>query len=106
MRAKISPRTAMIYVMSEPRKPKSDLLNIPTIIAIAKEKNVPVLVDAAAEEPINPNAHLSQGATLCRLFGRQVPARAAILRHAAGQQGIDARRPISRPRRITIMAGR
>ena len=62
-RAKISGRTAMIYVMSGPQAER-DPLNIPTLIAIAKEKNVPILVDAAAEEPLNPNPHLSRGATL------------------------------------------
>src|SRR5438067_384660 len=63
MRAKISPRTAMIYVTSSPRAEK-DRLNIPAIIAISKQTGVPVLVDAAAEEPLNPNPHLSRGATL------------------------------------------
>jgi len=61
-RAKISGRTAMIYVMSGPQAEK-DVLNIPALIAIAKEKGVPILVDAAAEEPLNPNPHLSRGAT-------------------------------------------
>src|SRR5215475_3105581 len=54
LRAKISPRTAMVYVMSDPREAKSQL-PIPTIINIAKEHNVPVFVDAAAEEPMSPN---------------------------------------------------
>ncbi|HVW75091.1 MAG TPA: PLP-dependent transferase, partial [Rhizomicrobium sp.] len=63
MRAKISPRTAMIYVMSGPQAEK-DVLSIPVLIAIAKERGVPILVDAAAEEPLNPNPHLSRGATL------------------------------------------
>src|SRR5258706_1867617 len=49
LRAKISPRTAMIYVTSDPREAKS-VLPIPTIIAIAKEKNIPVFVDPPAEE--------------------------------------------------------
>lgn len=62
-RSKISNRTAMIYVMSGPQAEK-DALNIPALIAIAKEKNIPILVDAAAEEPLNPNPHLSRGATL------------------------------------------
>ncbi len=62
-RAKISPRTAMIYVMSDPVAEKGPL-SIPTLIAIAKEAGVPILVDAAAEEPLNPNPHLSRGATL------------------------------------------
>jgi seryl-tRNA(Sec) selenium transferase len=63
LRAKISARTAMIYVMSGPPAEKGPL-NIATLCAIAKEKNVPILVDAAAEEPLNPNPHLSRGATL------------------------------------------
>ncbi|HEX4272549.1 MAG TPA: hypothetical protein VHZ32_14230, partial [Rhizomicrobium sp.] len=54
---------AMIYVMSGPQAEK-DALSIPVLIAIAKEKGVPILVDAAAEEPLNPNPHLSRGATL------------------------------------------
>lgn len=62
-RAKISPRTAMIYVMSDPSAEKGPL-NIPVLIAIAKEAGIPILVDAAAEEPLNPNPHLSRGATL------------------------------------------
>jgi seryl-tRNA(Sec) selenium transferase len=63
VRTKISGRTAMIYVMSGPQAEK-DALSIPVLIAIAKEKGVPILVDAAAEEPLNPNPHLSRGATL------------------------------------------
>ncbi|HEY0567801.1 MAG TPA: PLP-dependent transferase, partial [Xanthobacteraceae bacterium] len=63
MRAKISPRTAMIYVMSDPAAEKGPLA-IPALIAISKETGVPLLVDAAAEEPLNSNPHLSRGATL------------------------------------------
>jgi hypothetical protein len=63
MRARISPRTAMIYVMSDPAAEKGPLA-IPMLIAISKESGVPLLVDAAAEEPLNPNPHLSRGATL------------------------------------------
>jgi uncharacterized pyridoxal phosphate-dependent enzyme len=63
LRAKISARTAMIYVMSGPPAEKGPL-NIATLCAIAKEKNVPILVDAAAEEPLNPNPHIARGATL------------------------------------------
>ena len=62
-RAKISGRTAMIYVMSG-RRPRRMRSTSPSLIAIAKEKGVPILVDAAAEEPLNPNPHLSRGATL------------------------------------------
>jgi uncharacterized pyridoxal phosphate-dependent enzyme len=63
LRAKISARTAMIYVMSGPPAEKGPL-NIAMLCAIAKEKNVPILVDAAAEEPLNPNPHIARGATL------------------------------------------
>ena len=62
-RAKISDRTAMIYVMSGPGAEKGPL-DIATLCSIAKEKGVPILVDAAAEEPLNPNIHLARGATL------------------------------------------
>ena len=37
--------------------------------AIAKEKGVPVFVDAAAEEPLVPNIHLQHGATLVGYSG-------------------------------------
>lgn len=68
LRARITPRTAMIYVMSSPREAKSQL-PIRTICAIAKEKNVPVMVDAAAEEPLKPNIHLAAGADLVGYSG-------------------------------------
>ncbi|HET7086748.1 MAG TPA: twin-arginine translocation signal domain-containing protein [Rhizomicrobium sp.] len=63
LRSKISSRTAMIYVMSGPEA-ETGPLNIATLCAIAKETGVPILVDAAAEEPLNPNPHISRGATL------------------------------------------
>lgn len=68
MRAAISPRTAMIYVMSSPNETKS-ALSIAVICAVAKEKSVPVFVDAAAEEPIRPNIHLAAGATMVGYSG-------------------------------------
>jgi uncharacterized pyridoxal phosphate-dependent enzyme len=68
LRAKISPRTAMIYVMSDPQEAKS-VLPIPAILAIAKEKNIPVFVDAAAEEPMSPNVYMKQGASFVGYSG-------------------------------------
>jgi uncharacterized pyridoxal phosphate-dependent enzyme len=68
LRAKISDRTAMIYILSGPAAEKGPL-SIPSICAIAKEKGVPVFVDAAAEEPIVPNIHLAAGATLVGYSG-------------------------------------
>jgi hypothetical protein len=58
----------MIYVASDPQEAKS-VLPIAAILAIAKEKNIPVFVDAAAEEPIKPNIHLAAGATLVGYSG-------------------------------------
>lgn len=68
LRAKISPRTAMIYVMSDPQEAKS-VLPIATILSIAKEKDIPVFVDAAAEEPMSPNVYMQQGASFVGYSG-------------------------------------
>ena len=68
LRGKISNRTAMIYILSSPAAEKGPL-SIPNICAIAREKNIPVFVDAAAEEPIVPNIHLQHGATLVGYSG-------------------------------------
>ena len=68
LRAKISGRTAMIYVASDPLEAKS-VLPIAAIIAIAKEKNIPVFVDAAAEEPMSPNVYMQQGASFVGYSG-------------------------------------
>ena len=68
LRSKLSARTAMIYILSGPEA-ETGPLSIPNICAIAKEKNVPVFVDAAAEEPLNPNIHIQHGATLVGYSG-------------------------------------
>jgi uncharacterized pyridoxal phosphate-dependent enzyme len=68
LRSKLSDRTAMIYLLSGPRAFK-DPLSIKTVCAIAKEKGVPVFVDAAAEEPLVPNIHLAMGATFVGYSG-------------------------------------
>jgi uncharacterized pyridoxal phosphate-dependent enzyme len=68
LHTRISERTAMIYVMSDPREARS-ALPIRTICTIAREHGVPVFVDAAAEEPIKPNIHLAAGATLVAYSG-------------------------------------
>ena len=67
-RAKISDRTAMVYILSSPAAEKGPL-SIKNLCSIAKEKNVPVFVDAAAEEPIFPNIHIAAGATLVGYSG-------------------------------------
>lgn len=68
LRSKLSEHTAMIYILSGPAAEKGPL-SIPNICSIAKEKNVPVFVDAAAEEPLVPNIHIAHGATLVGYSG-------------------------------------
>ncbi|MDQ2832581.1 MAG: PLP-dependent transferase [Acidobacteriota bacterium] len=68
LRTKINSRTAMIYVLSGPRAFKEPL-SIKAICAVARERGIPVFVDAAAEEPIVPNIHLEAGATFVGYSG-------------------------------------
>lgn len=67
-RSKISDRTAMVYILSGPDS-TSGPMSISVLCAIAKEKNIPVFVDAAAEEPVKPNIHLAAGASLVGYSG-------------------------------------
>lgn len=67
-RAKLSDRTAMVYILSSPAAEKGPL-SIKNLCSIAKERNVPVFVDAAAEEPVFPNIHIAAGATLVGYSG-------------------------------------
>ena len=64
----IGPRTAMIYLFAGPRL-DSGPMSTEAICAIAKRRNVPVLVDAAAEILTIPNVHLQRGATLVAYSG-------------------------------------
>jgi uncharacterized pyridoxal phosphate-dependent enzyme len=68
LRSKISERTAMIYILSGPEA-FTNKLSIKVVCAIAKERDIPVFVDAAAEEPIVPNIHLAAGATFVGYSG-------------------------------------
>ena len=68
LHSKINEKTAMIYILSGPRA-FEEPLSIKTICAIAKDKGVPVFVDAAAEEPLVPNIHLAAGATFVAYSG-------------------------------------
>lgn len=67
-RDKLSDRTAMVYILSGPQS-TSGPMSISVLCGIAKEKNVPVFVDAAAEEPVKPNIHLAAGASLVGYSG-------------------------------------
>jgi uncharacterized pyridoxal phosphate-dependent enzyme len=68
LEAALGPRTALIYIMAGPRVDESPL-NLKAIAQIAKPKNVPILVDAAAEILTIPNVHLQNGATLVAYSG-------------------------------------
>jgi D-glucosaminate-6-phosphate ammonia-lyase len=65
----ISPRTAMIYMMSG-RPGDTSPMSLSAISKIAKPKGVPILVDAAAEVlTLNPNVHLAEGADVVAYSG-------------------------------------
>jgi seryl-tRNA(Sec) selenium transferase len=66
--SQLTSRTAMVYLLSSPAA-ENGPLSIPNVCALAKEKGVPVFVDAAAEEPLVPNIHLQHGATLVGYSG-------------------------------------
>jgi len=65
----ISSRTAMIYVNSSGQSATGQPLSLEVICEIAKTKNVPVLVDAAAENLTIPCVHLERGATVVAYSG-------------------------------------
>ena len=65
----INPRTAMIYVNSGRNSATGQPLSLEAIVKIAKPLNVPVLVDAAAEDLTIPCVHLERGATIVAYSG-------------------------------------
>lgn len=68
MNAAIGPRTAMIMVLAGGGSERGPL-SLREISALAKPHGVPILVDAAAEELVVPNPHLTQGADLVAYSG-------------------------------------
>jgi D-glucosaminate-6-phosphate ammonia-lyase len=60
-------RTAMVMILASPED--SGPMGLQVLAPIAKEKGVPVLVDAAAERLKVPNVHLTRGATLVAYSG-------------------------------------
>jgi D-glucosaminate-6-phosphate ammonia-lyase len=64
----LSPRTAMIYLMAGEGS-ESGPLSLEAIARMAKPKNVPILIDAAAEILTIPNVHLQRGATVVAYSG-------------------------------------
>lgn len=72
LEAAIGPKTAMIYIFAGPRADQGPPSFV-EITRIAKEKNIPVLADAAAEPLTIPNIHLQRGATMvCYSGGKQL----------------------------------
>jgi L-seryl-tRNA(Ser) seleniumtransferase len=68
LEAAFGPRTAMIYILAGPNADTGPL-NTRAVAAMARQKQVPVLVDAAAEILTVPNVHLENGATLVAYSG-------------------------------------
>jgi uncharacterized pyridoxal phosphate-dependent enzyme len=66
--AALGPKVAMVYALAGQRA-ESGPLSYDAIYSIAKKKNIPVLVDAAAEMLTVPNVHLQRGATLVGYSG-------------------------------------
>jgi D-glucosaminate-6-phosphate ammonia-lyase len=66
--AALSPRTAMVMILSCPAAEKGEL-SIENTCAMARAKGVPVIVDAAAETLTIPNIHLAHGANLVAYSG-------------------------------------
>lgn len=65
----INSRTAMIYVMAYGATDPGQPLSLEAIANVAKPKNIPILVDAAAEVLTIPNIHLQRGATVVAYSG-------------------------------------
>jgi uncharacterized pyridoxal phosphate-dependent enzyme len=64
----LGPQTAMIYILSSPQAATGPL-SIANICKIARSREVPVFVDAAAENLTIPNIHLQAGATFVGYSG-------------------------------------
>ena len=66
--AALGPRVAMVYIMANPRL-ENGPLTYDAVYSIAKKKNIPVFIDAAAEMLTIPNGHLQKGATFVGYSG-------------------------------------
>lgn len=65
----INPRTAMIYVMTGNDTLPGKEFAIDKIAAVTRSGDIPILVDAAAEDLTIPNVHLQAGATVVAYSG-------------------------------------
>jgi seryl-tRNA(Sec) selenium transferase len=64
----LSPRTAMIYLTAGGPS-VSGPLSLENVARLAKPRDIPILVDAAAENLTIPNVHLQRGATVVAYSG-------------------------------------
>lgn len=69
LEAAINPATAMIYLMASDETDTGKPLSLEVVAGIAKPKNIPILIDAAAEVLTIPNVHLKRGATVVAYSG-------------------------------------
>jgi uncharacterized pyridoxal phosphate-dependent enzyme len=60
----LNPRTAMIYLMANEETLPGKSFSVESVAKMAKPFNIPVMVDAAAEDLTIPNVHLESGATV------------------------------------------
>ena len=64
----LGPRTAMIYLLAGDES-MTGPMSLENIAKIAKPKNIPILIDAAAEGLTMPNVHLQAGADIVAYSG-------------------------------------
>lgn len=64
----LGPRTAMIYLTAG-EAATTGPLSLENIAAVARPRNIPILIDAAAEGLTIPNVHLARGATIVAYSG-------------------------------------
>ncbi len=69
MRKAISEKTAMIYVLACRHSQPGEPLSLEVIAEMAKPLDIPILLDAAAEDLTIPPVHLAQGATVVAYSG-------------------------------------
>ncbi len=65
----LNPRTAMIYLLAGEETMPGQSFSVESVAKMARPLNIPVLVDAAAEDLTIPNVHLESGATVVAYSG-------------------------------------
>jgi L-seryl-tRNA(Ser) seleniumtransferase len=71
LRNAFNAKTAMVLVLSCPAA-ETGPLSIPEVAKAARQANVPMIVDAAAENLTIPNIHLAHGATMVAYSGGKI----------------------------------